>query len=140
LINLCEENLVRKEGFGNPLTLARTSKQYFNRQYLIAQGITILPVREALLAFHSDLNQEFSKHVPFQYHCTNSAEEAARAAVKAVLPGYFDHNCKCDGKQGEHGEQGEDKSAGKKSDAESLADEQRIPEGLGQVWMLLNEE
>ena len=91
LINQCEENLVRKEGFRYPIILARTSNQIFNRAYLNAQGITIMGVRDALLALHSDLQKEFTKHAPFSYHTTNGAENAARAAVMAVLPGYLEH-------------------------------------------------
>ena len=87
LINLCEEVLVQKEGFGSPLTLARTSHHFFHRSYLHAQGITMLRVREALLALHSDLQKEFTNHSPFHYHTANEAEIAARTAVRWCFQG-----------------------------------------------------
>lgn len=101
LIYHCEEVLVQKEGFGSPLTLARTSHHFFNRAYLNTQGITMLGVREALLALHSDLQKEFTNHSPFHYHTINEAEIAARTAVMAVLPVYFENNDKSCAKQTE---------------------------------------
>lgn len=90
-VRLCEEKLVRKEGLGNPLILARiTDRKYFNRDYLWRLGITGLGLREALLALHGDLQTAFEQQPLGSFEKGNGFEDAARAAVKIVLPSYTD--------------------------------------------------
>jgi len=66
LVRLCEEKLVLQEGFGSPLTLARTSDKHFHRAYLINLGITALGLCETLLTLHEDLQVEFNRQLSLQ--------------------------------------------------------------------------
>ena len=91
-VHLCEEKLVRQDGFGSPLTLAHTTDQHFHRAYLASLGITALGLCETLLTLHADLQSEFNRQLSERSGVGSGLEAAARAAVKVVLAGYTEND------------------------------------------------
>lgn len=59
LIYLCEERLVRQEGFGSAQILAYTPIGLFTRAYLESLGIHGLGLQQLLLDFHVDLRHDY---------------------------------------------------------------------------------
>lgn len=111
--------LVSAAGFGSLLTFARTSHLFFTHQYLSSLGINNLGVREALLALHVDLQEEFNKHAPYHFATSNGADDAARAAVNMVLTGYLENteSNKSSGKKRTFAELTQHAGAGVESDS-----------------------
>jgi hypothetical protein len=59
LIYLCEEKLVRQEGFGCAQTLARVPPSLFHRAYLEGLGVVGLGLQQVILDTHGDLHHEY---------------------------------------------------------------------------------